>query len=287
MSSFFEFTVPPLPHYLYCGEDIYSGNTSHPNRKNIEVFDLLVVTRGNLKMAEEDQQWSVDAGQALILRPDRHHYQYEKCKDETHFYWLHFQTRGAWSENKENKERSGNVQITPFHQKELFYINIPRFCSLSNPISVYEKINNLLLLIKQPSCNTKLHEQAVFHELLQDLQTEQKPNINSTILQLAERTAVYLQKNYESAITYSTISEELNFHAAYLTRCMKKVYGCTPLDYLTTHRINQAKLILLNTDMSIGDIAEKVGFSSTSYFTRCFLKMVKISPLKFRKRFRT
>lgn len=283
-----QFTVPPIPHYIMCGEDTYTLNNSHPNRRNIEVFDLLIVTSGALYMGEDDKHWKLNAGEALILSPNRYHYSKQSCTEETHFYWLHFQTIGKWHEidDLHTKEPALKTHITPFHKSELFTIDLPKYCRLSNPSLIYEKLRNLLFLVGKVSSKWRLQEQVTFQEILKQLHGDHQPKVNANVLQIAEKTANYLQQHFHQALSYEQLSEDLNFHAAYITRCMKQVYGCTPQEYLTKYRIEQSKIFLLNTDKSVGEIAEKVGFSTTSYFTKTFSKLLKISPLKFRNQFR-
>jgi YesN/AraC family two-component response regulator len=283
-----QFTVPSIPHYIMCGEDTYFLNDSHPNRRNIEVFDLLVVTSGELFIGEEDRQWSVKAGETLILNPDRFHYATQNCKESTHFFWLHFQTTGKWQEINDTNEvkKIQKTHITPFHQSELFTIELPKYGSLSNPKVIYEKLRNLLQLVGNISYQSRVQEQALFQEILMHLHADQQPKVNATMLHIAELAANYLQQHFHQAITYEKIGEDLNFHPAYITRCMKQVYGCTPQEYLEKYRIEQSKIFLLNTDKTVGEIAEKVGYSTTSYFTKTFSKISKISPLKFRNQYR-
>ncbi|MNW15442.1 Arabinose operon regulatory protein [compost metagenome] len=51
------------------------------------------------------------------------------------------------------------------------------------------------------------------------------------------------------------------------------------------HRIEQAKLLLLQTDLAIALVAEEVGFKQAAYFTACFARLEGISPRKYRQRF--
>ncbi len=67
---------------------------------------------------------------------------------------------------------------------------------------------------------------------------------------------------------------------------MKRTYGCTPLDYLTRYRIEQAKRLLIDTNEAIGSIAEQVGFGSFPHFVRCFGRLAGTTPKAFRMRFR-
>ncbi|MFS0661728.1 AraC family transcriptional regulator [Niallia alba] len=287
--NYFEFTVPPLPHYILSGEDTYFPNQSHPNRKNIEVFDLIVVTKGELFIGEETFTWRISAGQFLILRPDKYHYSKIPCQSETHFYWLHFQSSGEWQEVEDYTNISqshSQFPMLPFDHTDLFRITLPRFNTLTNMPSFLEIIQKLISLSSQPSLEVRWREQTIFQELLFQLHGTQKQKINSAVLQLAENTISYLQKNYQKTITNDLLKNELHFHPVYITRCMKQVYECTPMEYLKKYRIEQAKIFLLNTDATISEISEMVGFSSTPYFTRIFSGCTKISPLKFRKQYR-
>ncbi|GMK40382.1 hypothetical protein PCCS19_34380 [Paenibacillus sp. CCS19] len=57
------------------------------------------------------------------------------------------------------------------------------------------------------------------------------------------------------------------------------------MDYLLSQRIEQAKLLLLQTDHTIARIAEDVGFNQAAYFTACFTRAEGISPRKYRLRY--
>ena len=56
----------------------------------------------------------------------------------------------------------------------------------------------------------------------------------------------------------------------------------TVMDYIADRRINMAKRMLLNTGSTITEIAGKCGYSSASYFTQAFKKLVGKTPAEFR-----
>lgn len=64
-------------------------------------------------------------------------------------------------------------------------------------------------------------------------------------------------------------------------RIFKAGVGLTPTEYINRLRINQAKELLANTDMSVSEIAEAVGFTDQNYFGRVFKKLTGTSPKKF------
>ena len=90
-----QFTVPPLPYYISCGYVNNGLNTRHVSRRNIEVFDLLVVQTGCLFVGEEDRKYEVTEGSALILKPDSYHYGTQGCKELTSYFGCIFRRRGA------------------------------------------------------------------------------------------------------------------------------------------------------------------------------------------------
>ncbi|MFY0084702.1 AraC family transcriptional regulator, partial [Acinetobacter baumannii] len=77
---------------------------------------------------------------------------------------------------------------------------------------------------------------------------------------VAENAEAYLKTHYRSPVTGGMLSAALNFHYNYITRCMKSVFGQTPMEYLMELRLEQARLLLLKTDWPVSEISASVGF---------------------------
>ncbi len=74
------------------------------------------------------------------------------------------------------------------------------------------------------------------------------------------------------------ISGEIGLSRVQLYRKVKAITGMTVVDLLRKARLNRAKTLLAETDKSISEIAYEVGFSSPSYFTKCYKDEYKILP---------
>jgi YesN/AraC family two-component response regulator len=281
-----------MPHYLIGGFVKPPLGFKHPNRKNIQVFDLLIVNKGCLYMGEGDQHFAVTAGHALILRPDSYHYTTLACQDETTYNWLHFQTTGIWSFTEEtvspNQKEAANDFTSPLKQftTQTFTIQLPQFSKLLQPLKIYE----LLLQINTMNQDNHLSEirwkqQLLFQELLQHLSASIEKHTLSPSKACAEQAALYLRKHYRDNVTAQALGEHANFHPVYIARCMQKEFNCSPSEYLLRYRIEQAKQQLMQTDLPIALIAEEVGFNHAAYFTSCFTKYEGISPRQYRQRF--
>ncbi len=78
-------------------------------------------------------------------------------------------------------------------------------------------------------------------------------------------------------------ADQLSVHPNHLNAIVKSVSGQTALNVIHQHLIQLAKTYLLQTEMSVQEIAYQLHFESPNYFSRFFKKHTQSSPLKFRK----
>ena len=95
----------------------------------------------------------------------------------------------------------------------------------------------------------------------------------------------YIQENFSKTITLNEISELVNMSPVSFNRFIKKRTGQTFVHYLNDTRISFASRWLLETDLSIGEIAFKCGFNNIANFNRLFKKSKKCTPKQFREEF--
>jgi two-component system response regulator YesN len=100
---------------------------------------------------------------------------------------------------------------------------------------------------------------------------------------LIETAKKYIESNYQSQISYRDVAREVFISPSYFLSLFKRETGTTFVDYLTSVRIEKAKLLLLTTDLSVTRIAYDLGFNNSNYFSNIFRKVVGISATEFRK----
>lgn len=84
-------------------------------------------------------------------------------------------------------------------------------------------------------------------------------------------------------ITLDDLAATLHISKSNIIRVFKKQYGVTPYEYLIGLKIDTSKLLLKNTHMTIGEIAERVQISDQHYFSTLFLERVGLRPKDYRK----
>ena len=94
----------------------------------------------------------------------------------------------------------------------------------------------------------------------------------------------YIHENYEKQISLEDISRYIGISESHLRRSFRRETGMTVVDYITRYRIEKAKRLLETGQYVIGEIYEKVGFSTSQYFSIVFKRYEKISPGQYQKK---
>lgn len=93
----------------------------------------------------------------------------------------------------------------------------------------------------------------------------------------------YIDLHFKEPLTLEQLSEEAHMSKYYLSHAFKREYGVSPINYLISRRISESKYLLAETDLSMSQIAQLLGFSSLSYFSQVFRKTHGTSPMEFRQ----
>jgi len=93
----------------------------------------------------------------------------------------------------------------------------------------------------------------------------------------------YIKEHFSDNITISDIAEKEGFNVSYFSTLFKKETGQTFSEYLTGVRVDEAKRLLKETNLSVPLVCEAVGYSDTKHFTATFRKTTGIKPGEYRK----
>lgn len=101
---------------------------------------------------------------------------------------------------------------------------------------------------------------------------------------LVSRAKAYIEQEFKDwDLSVQKICEKLNYSPNYFSTVFKKETGKSFMNYLMDRRLEEAKMLLLTTELKSLEIAFEVGFSSSNYFAYCFKKQLNISPMQYRK----
>ena len=103
---------------------------------------------------------------------------------------------------------------------------------------------------------------------------------------LAHRVQCYLDQHHNEQITLREAAERLHISEYYLAHVFKQEFGIPPMQYVMKRRIGEAQELLMNTELPVAEIADRLGYSSVCHFNAMFKKNVGMPPGKFRQSFR-
>lgn len=101
-----------------------------------------------------------------------------------------------------------------------------------------------------------------------------------------EKIIDHIHTHYSEPMSNALFSRLTGYHEYYLNRLFTRHTGSTIHQYILDVRISHARKILLNTDLPLSVIAEKVGFNSNTYFSTYFRQVTGFSPAQFRKKYK-
>jgi len=92
----------------------------------------------------------------------------------------------------------------------------------------------------------------------------------------------YLKENLEAPIRLGALADMVHLDKSYFVRLFRETYGVTPIQMLIRLRMELACDLIANTDLSIGQIAQKCGYPSPSYFSAEYKKHYGVTPATHR-----
>ena len=135
--------------------------------------------------------------------------------------------------------------------------------------------------------NDQLYLETLISELLHRLERTAKNTLSEygyqTPQDIIAKILLYITSNFSSELTLKDTAKHFYVNPSYLSRSFKERTGFTFCNYLNNFRIKEANKLLSETDQKITDIALLCGFNSLNNFCKCYKKIMKMTPLAYRK----
>lgn len=247
---------------LWFGEFVAPENGFKHLIRALFEYELMIVTEGELLIADEHDEYKVGAGEYFVMSPTRRQYGTEVCK--CRFYWLHFQadTRPPVNFSLPELGRFTDGESISRFAAGLFAAEGTEH---RGALSHYLATALLLELARQqktqpPLADPRTHAQA-----------------------LCDRVKSFISWHRFSEVRVSDMARELGYHEKYLSAVFHRTEGVTLKRYILEQRLIEAKRLLLDSDRSITQIAGYLNFENAHNFSRFFRAETGMSPTQFRR----
>lgn len=240
---------------------------SFPHTHNY--MELFLITAGNGQFLIEDQLYPVNAPKLVIVNPNVSHT--ERSSREAPMEYIVLGIDGLELPTEEN---CNGQYVILGHSEESREIascirNVLREMELKKP--GYEDICQayLEILVIRLMRSVELSVPVGPH-----------PGVGNRQCAAAKR---YIDLHFKESLTLEQLADHAHMNKYYLSHVFKQEYGVSPMNYMTSRRIDESRNLLAETDHSMTQIAQMLGFSSLSYFSQVFRKSMGVSPMDFRQ----
>ncbi|ADL52766.1 AraC family transcriptional regulator [Clostridium cellulovorans] len=272
--------------FISCGQFVALDKWTHMKRV-IDNYELIIGVKNTIFIRQENKEYEVNPGDILLLYPGYTHSGYRYSDKGTSFYWMHFLFKNSFSHLNQKEANSEILPMlnNPMMNKKHNSIILPNTMELSQ----FEALN-----IKVRQLFHATTEEFIYPFALDYLLTSILIEISSQYL-ISKRNVFdrskpaklysvveWIKLNIEKDITIDEIATEFSYNKDYLTRLFKKHLGVNLIQYINNSKIVKAKELLINTDMTIKEIAYFLSFKDEKYFMRLFKDYENITPTGYR-----
>jgi AraC-like DNA-binding protein len=244
------------------------GQGTHLDRI-IDSYELIFVKEGALSIQEEDRHFEVQAGETLLLWPERRHFGTAPYPSNLSFYWVHFRLQDVAPLKMPSRGEAflvpQHIRVSrPDHLTSLFR----QFLNDQETLGVHFLPAGLLIMLM-------LYEVAMSNVPLE------MPEVVAA--SLAGRADSLIRTRFHTPLSTSRIANRLRCNPDYLGRIFRQVYGCTITEAIHRQRLKHARRLLLESEQTVQQVADHCGFNDVIYFRRVFKRTEGMCPSAFRK----
>lgn len=232
-------------------------------------YQLIYIAEGRGHFFFKDGTRIVNKGEMILFRPYEPQSYYYYPQDQCEAYWVHF--------------TGGSVEEVLEHYR------IPHddciFSAGSYPeyVHLYEEMIRELQLCRKGYLELlPIFLRQLF--LYIDRHRGEGKRTGSAVISEVEQAARYFNEHYNRDISIDEYAASVHMSTCWFIRRFKQVLKVTPMQYILSLRITNAKELLETKEMSVKEIAHEVGFSNPLYFSRIFTKTVGLSPTEYREK---
>lgn len=248
-------------------------------------YIVLYCTRGSIRMQIEKQELQVQPAQLLLI-PKSTFYK-PLAGGGCEYLFFHFDAE-ALPEDTPIPVRISVAPHTKLKQGHAYTCmeDYPSLVRLPLHTPAYGDVDRLFRQAEALRPGEHFADQLLLDVLLRQLLIEMgrasAPTGNRHLAQIR----AYIEKHYANPLNLAALAGVFSLSQSYIARLFRTELGMKPSYYINRIRISAAKTMLLQTEHSVAEIAQAVGFSDIYYFSHVFKRYEGISPLNYKNSFR-
>lgn len=235
-----------------CGKFEFEKNFVHM-RRSMRFNELILMRKGTMYLAEEDEKLTVTEGDVVFLKSGRLHYGYKPSSGSVEFYWMHYLTDDEAE------------------------VDFPLISHFENPTEILQLFRQLFHFAPLSAFDADCAAALLLHGVKNEIMGKKSPHLS-----LGNDVCNWIKEHFSENITVSSVARHFGYSTDYISLKVKEKTGLSTKSYITHCRMMSAKQILLCSDLSIEEIAAQCGFADSKAFFKIFKKHEGITPTQYR-----
>lgn len=273
-----------VPELFAIGKDRFFNAMPQGLSRHIHkgLYEICYIVQGQVRWWVEGVVYEVNRGDIFITRPDELHGGVDELMHPCDLYWLiihipedHTPLTGLFlSETNQLVQDLQGIDCRVFPglpSVEKYLAQILAQHHLSSPYAaplVRAQLHQFLISIIQSHLEFTRTDLAI-------------PEVKSDSIQQAQQ---WIEAHLAETYHIKEVAQAMNMSVSYFHQRFLQETGLTPVEYRTWSRIEEAKRLLHNSDRSILQIAQALGFSTSQYFATVFKKLEGLTPREYRRK---
>jgi len=254
-------TLPIAAEKYWAGLAVSRGIGRHPTRA-IDTYELIYVRSGVLSVQEEETEFTVRVGEALLFWPGRKHGGIADYPVDLEFFWIHFRMNPGL----ESSSMLGIPQHTTVKNGE-FLESLFRHYLNEDATNRLDPVSASML---------------VWLMLCEVARQSNAPAPGGSAAILAGRADAYIRTHFQNQLSTSIVADQMQCNARYLSRVYHEVYAETVTQAIHHRRLEHARRLLVESTMNVNEIAAACGIDDASYFLKLFKRQTGMTALAYR-----
>lgn len=290
--TFFSFPTSYLPQVTNANTVTIDLPYIH-YRRNPTEYILYIITDGVMFLTEGETEYTLQAGDFLLLDPSRCHFGRESSRCT--YYYIHFLCPDIREQSMSGQEyqqilrnqrllststnEADSLETTPLilpkycHLDDKSFLNLDTYAltiklNFHDPLEGHQILTSSALVILLTMLERTLTDLALENETAEEL--------------IAFQIIAYLKIYYYERLRSSDISNHFHGNFDYLNRKFKRTIGKTIFQWLNEYRITVARHLLQTGYYTNGQIAARTGFNNEFYFSQVFKKITGMTPTEYK-----
>jgi len=246
--------------------------------------ELVIILKGTARHIIDGQEFTVKAGDVFVISPN-HEHQYVDMHGLALANIL-FDPEALMMDRWDIRALPGFHALFSLEPAFRSQHNFRSRLQLSEPQlnQINEVIHDLTMETEHRHPGYRVMAKGLFMQLAVSLSRaySSKPTGESLDLLRIGDAIAHIETHYIEKITLDELAAKSHLSQRHFCRVFQECIGRSPIDHLMHVRCQKAAELLKGTDRTITDIAFDCGFSDSNYFTRCFRKIVEMTPKQYR-----